>query len=280
MPNNTLEVYDALNEFFKLKYDFELELSNYKRNIIFNNSLSKKEKRSAFLKLMPKCINCKRPSKKGTIFSITFNETTEDFFSHRKFKCICGNLTDPCNLNIEIIIGDYEKVYDLMEEMKKEINNLKNEIIDDKNKLLFGLITTEMAIERFESNKTDMNNATLLYENYFNIYHNTIDNPKKNEELNNSMLLLYENISKIKECMKQMNETNNSQFAIDAANIYINVLQPLLVKIRTLKYSETGIYYNHLNSTYHLIQEKTKLSDLLIPSILDKVVHFELGFTS
>ena len=48
----------------------------------------------------------------------------------------------------------------------------------------------------------------------------------------------------IKECIKKMNETDNVQFARDAANIYANTLKPLLEKIRHLKYNEYTVLHN------------------------------------
>jgi hypothetical protein len=110
---------DAINEFYKLKEKFESEINKNKKTIINNSTLSNREKRSEFLKLMPKCVNCKRPSKKGTIFSITYHPSDDKIAEHRVFKAICGNLADPCNLNIEVNIG-------IKQSISEELNNIRN----------------------------------------------------------------------------------------------------------------------------------------------------------
>jgi len=128
-------VKDALNEYFRLKEKFEEGINVNKRKIINNQTLSKREKRSEYLKLMPKCVNCRRPSKKGTIFSITFHPSDDKTDSYRTFKSVCGNIVDPCNLNIEINLGIVDYLNTLIENIRNEINEAKNSIIKDKNKL-------------------------------------------------------------------------------------------------------------------------------------------------
>jgi len=170
---------DALNEYFKLKNKFEIDVNVYKKKIINNPTLSKREKRSEFLKLRPKCVNCKRPSKKGTIFSIVYNPDTDKSSAYRKLSASCGDLADPCNLDIEIHLGETEPVDKLMNNIREEIKEYKNKIIDEKNKLLFGLITTEKALENFDLNKGYINDLTSIYEMYLNEWNKIVENPDK-----------------------------------------------------------------------------------------------------
>ena len=257
-------VKDALNEYFRLKSKFENENNVNKKKIINNPTLSKREKRAEYLKLMPKCVNCKRPSRKGTIFSITFVPSNDNHDSFRRIKAICGNLADPCNLNIEINLGNVESLDKSMSNIKNDIDETKNIIINDKNKLLFGLITTETALENFDYNKSYINDLTSIYESYLDQWNKIVDNPTKKSELEEDIVLSYQNIDKIKECIKQMNENNDTQFANDAANIYFTTLEPLLKKIRQLKYSKSEVIHDDSNDTCRLIQRKYDVMDLLI----------------
>jgi hypothetical protein len=270
-------VKDALNEYFRLKEKFENEMNVNKRKIINNSTLSKREKRSEYLKLMPKCVNCRRPSKKGTIFSITFHPSDDKTDSYRTLKSMCGNLADPCNLNIEINLGIVDYLNQMIENIRNEINETKNNIINDKNKLLFGLITTETALENFDTNKSYINDLTSVYESYLDQWNKKIDNPDKKIELDESLVLLYQNIDKIKECIKKMNENNDSQFAVDAANIYYTTVEPLMKKIRQLKYSENMVFNDESNDTCRLIQHQISIQDMAVGGYNDKVVAFDVG---
>lgn len=268
---------DALNEYFKLKSKFENEVNMHKKKIINNSTLSKREKRSEFLKLTPKCVNCKRPSKKGTLFSTIYNPETEDIGAYRKLIASCGVLADPCNLNIEIHVGNNETLDGLLRQARDEIKTVKNAIIDDKNKLLFGLITTEKALENFDFNKSYINDLTSVYEMFLDRWNKQIENPDKKAELDESLVLAYENINKIKECIKKMNDNDDTHFAADAANIYVTTLKPLLDKIRHLKYSETMVYHDEQSNACKLIQRTYTDLDMAFTGYSNKVINYDVG---
>ena len=276
----TPTIKEALNEYFRLKEQFENQNNVHKKRIINNQTLSKKEKRAEFLKLMPKCVNCKRPSRKGTIFSIIYHPADDKIDSYRIFKVVCGDLADPCNLNIEISIGQRDPLDQLINNIRNEITDVKNKIIHDKNKLLFGLITTETALENFDSNKGYINDLTSIYESYLNTWNNQIDNPQKKIELEEAIVQSYENINAIKDCIKKMNQTNDTKYAVDAANIYHTMLEPTLIKIRQLKYKENNVYNNDSNKTCNLIQRRYTIDDILVTSYEDKIVSYDFGITT
>ena len=162
------DVKEALNEYFKLKQKYENLIEVNKKKIINNPSLSKREKRTEFLKLKPKCINCERPG--GTKFSIRYFPETDNENSYREYGAVCGIIADPCNLNIKIQIGKTELLPSILNTFQKDIRDLKNKVIDDKNKLLFGYITTEEALEQFEKIRDDINFFSSYYEGYLEHY--------------------------------------------------------------------------------------------------------------
>ena len=276
MPEQDISVKEVLNEYFKLKKKFENDIMFNKNKIINNVKLSNKEKRLEFLKLKPKCVNCKRPSTKGTIFSITYHEPNDVNDSYRSFKASCGYIVDPCNLNIDLELGSVNSIEEDLNELSEDIKYYKNTIINDKNRLIFGLMTTQTAVDNFESNKEAITNATSLYEKYLNIWKNITDNPDKKVELDNSIVLSYNYIKQIQASITKMKENDNTQYASEAVNIYYNELEPLLQKIRNLKYGEFFVYQD--NKDYcRLIQNKYTITDINIDST-HKVKAFDIGF--
>jgi hypothetical protein len=275
--NNTLlDIKEALNEYFKLKLKYESQNMVNQKKIMNNITLSNKEKRSEFLKLKAKCVNCKRPG--GSIFKTTYVDDTDKGDIYREHSATCGIIVDPCNLNIKIQIGKVELLPELLNYMEKDIKDLKNEIIDDKNKLLFGYLTTEDALSKFDDLKDTISSYTSLYEQYLEHYNNIVDNEEKKLEMNESITESYINIQQIKDCIKKMNETNNIQFVHDAVNIYITILTPLLSKIRNLKYNETFVSHNDDTNTCNFIQNKYSITNLSFSSFQNKVVNFNVGY--
>lgn len=270
-----LTIKEALNEYFRLKNKFENELMVNKKKIINNYTLSKREKRNEFIKLKPKCVNCKRPSQKGTIFTTVYHKSDDINDSYRTLKAACGDISNPCNLNIEIDLGKVEPIDKLLDEFMNEIKTYKNDIINDKNKLLFGLITTETAISNFENNKNYISESTSVYETYLDIWNKITDNQEKKIELDESLIQSYEYIKQIKNNIKKMLENDDTQYASDIANIYNTNLYPLLSKIRNLKYSENFVYNE--DDFCKLIQNKYNINDINMYMVENKVKNFEIG---
>jgi hypothetical protein len=273
-----ISVKETLNEYFKLKLKYEEDIMKTKKKIINNNTLSNKEKRAEYLKLKPKCINCKKPG--GTIFQIVFFPSNDTDDTSREYRARCGVAADPCNLDIKIKLYKVDSLPDILDNMEQEIKKYKNNIIDDKNKLLFGYIDTETALSNFDTLKEDVSLTSSLYEEYLSEYNKVVDNPEKKQELNQTTTDVYIQIQQIKDCIDKMNETNNSQFARDAVNIYETVLMPLLSKIRNLKYSENMVVYDDYDNSYHLIQNKYSIESLSYGSSQDKVLAYNVGYQS
>jgi len=269
------DIKETLNEYFKLKVKYETQITANKKKIINNPTLSNREKRQEFLKLKHKCINCKRPG--GTKFQTTYFEETDNAESYREYSATCGIIAEPCNLNIKIQMGKVELLPNLLNTLQKEITDIKNHVIDDKNKLLFGYLTTEEALVQFDELKDDISFYTSYYDAYLENYNNLVDNNKKNAALDEAISNYYIQIEQIKNCMKKMNETNNTQYARDAVNIYNSLLYPLITKIRSFKYNENMVWRDDDTNSCHLIQNKYSIQNLSYSSFTDKVISYNVG---
>lgn len=269
------DVKEALNDYFKLKLKYNNIIENFKKKIINNPLLSNKEKRSAYLQLKPKCINCSRPG--GTKFQTIFFPENDKDEACREYRAQCGIISDPCNLDIRIQMGKVELLPNLLNSLQKEITDLKNTIIDDKNKLLFGYLTTEEALKNFDEIKENISYYSSLYEQYLRNYNLLVDNDETKEELNESITVSYIQINQIKDCIKKMNETNNVQYARDAVDIYDTILMPLLKKIRALKYNENMVWHNKDSNTCNLLQNKYSIQKLSYSSFTDKIISYNVG---
>jgi hypothetical protein len=143
--NNKPDVNDALNEFYKLKSRYETDYyTEYVKPIISSKGMSKREKRIAYSKLpKPECVNCKRPV--GTIFTI--KKDADEFI--RIFTAKCGDIESPCPLDINIEYAERHTYVSQMETQDKELNEVKLQIIKDKNDLMFGYIGQNDAVFKF-----------------------------------------------------------------------------------------------------------------------------------
>jgi predicted transport protein len=270
-----MDVYEALNEYFGIKQDYEHEIDAYKKAVNKQKKLSNKDKRKKYMAFKPRCVNCKKP--KGSIFKTTYFGQTMETNPYREFSATCGNIANPCNLNIVIQIGSTEQLPDMLEHIENQIKEEKMLIIDDKNKLLFGYITTENALENFEEIKETIGFYNSIYELYLEEYYKIIENDDKNKELTQLISQTYIHIDEIKKQIEIMNRTNNLQIAEQVVATYTNVLKPMMDTIQMLKYNENYVWLNSDSGTYQLIQNKYSIEKLSYTSFTNKIVSFTIG---
>lgn len=251
-------VENNINEYYRLKSKYDNDNEKHKKKILNNKMLDMKEKKSEFKQLKPKCVNCGRPG--GTTFaSIVSKDSTGAKF--RELRAFC-KAVEPCGLNINIAVGNFENINDILKMIDGEIYTAKNEIINDKNKLLFGLITTEKALDNFDMQKATIKDFTGLLETYLQIYIKITDDPEKKLKLNEEVEKSYLLIHQIRTAIKNFNETNSIEFVRGAVEVYRDELRPVLNEILNLKYKENMVVFEESDNTYHLVQRAYSIKDL------------------
>jgi len=267
----TLTPIEAINEFYRLKDKYESTYyEKYIKPIIKSNK-SKKEKRVEYSKL-PKheCINCKRNV--GTIFTINVNK--DELI--RVFTAKCGDITEPCPLNIQINYSNREQMDKIIREGLKEIEKIKLEIIKEKNNSLF--FKTQV-VEKFnkltEDLKLETQDIGFIIET--NILRN--DNPEKTVLLKQTVDKFgTELVLPFKQMIKDFDETNNELKLDQAVNFYQNEIIPKLKEILSLKYSVSIVEYDEVYNNYKLIQLPNSVENSeFYYKVDDKIIKFIRG---
>ena len=253
---------DGINDFYKLKRDYESAIDKEVKKL--DKGLSIHEKRREFKKLKPKCIDCNRPV--GTLFTIKYDKEQDG----RILSAVCGDRVDPCNLNINIFTGYTETYPEIIKSLENDIKTIKNQIIVDKNKLLFGFINTEQALENFDSYTVLIGEKTERLTSVLELYLNELDNREVNETIKTLQGEIYMTIGYIKDAIVSYDKTNNTQFIQDSVNIYVNQLTPKLNQLMNLKYNYNNVELE--NGVFKLVQKKNSIEQLEL-TYKDSVVN-------
>jgi len=262
---------DTLDQYYRYKDKYESNLKKEKTQIIKLDGLSWREKRTEYMKIKPKCINCRRPV--GSIFS---SKKQED---GRHLIALCGDRKQPCPFNININLGLVQNIQENLHNDESELNEYKHKVIIDKNDLLFGYITAEEAVSRFDKLKEQVSEFTKIYEFTLQTYLNVVDNEEKKAELEKIQLEFYNNLDNFNLMIKQYNSTQNTQLIVDAVELYTNSIQPRANEIMNKKYVYNDVEYNEDDNTFHLIQLSITNENLEWDLAEDgqKVVSFKVG---
>lgn len=225
------EFQNAVNTFYTLKGEYDDQVKEIRKKIAKMTNLSNKEKRDEFKKIKPRCVNCKR--KVGTIFEVKYDKTTDG----RIAKAICGDRVNPCQLDIELNLGNVSTIEIDLKTEEDEIKELKKKIVILKNDLLFGYITTDKAVDQFEELKKELSSATEMYEiilvSNIKLYG---DGPYENKEIKKLELDIFNDIKQIKTYISDFNREKEVQFAQDAVTLMVSQLTPKLLSLRKIKY--------------------------------------------
>jgi hypothetical protein len=236
---------DAINEFYRLKDTYETNYyKKYVEPIVKSNN-SKREKRINFSKL-PKneCINCKRNVR--TIFSINTKDNV------KKYTIKCGDINEPCPLDIEILYGVREPMDATIKKGMKIIEKIKMDIIKEKNNTIYFNKNVAANFENItEELKIETKNIGFIMET--NIIRN--NNPEKYlllKKMANDFGTSF--IIPFKQSIDKYKETNNTSYLNTAVNFYINEMVPKLQEIQQLKYDVNMVEFNSVTNIYNLIQ--------------------------
>jgi hypothetical protein len=267
-------VNDTIYNYYKIKNEYEETIRKEKRSILKNNKLeSSDEKRKEYNKYKPKCYACKQSG--GTIFATKLNKEAV-----RIASAVCGHVQDPCGLHIEINLGNYDLLKNVIDTDQKNYTILKNMVIANKNQMLFGYKTAENVLENYEEIKEKISDYSYLLEQNIQDYFNIMDSSEKKDNFKQLTKKSYAHIQKIKECIHEFDTTNNKQFVQDAVGIYVNELTPVLKELMQTKYSNSTVLYDDDTNTYNLVQQMYTIEDVeTVPfaSQQPKVIKYNLA---
>jgi len=260
---------EGIDKYYEMKDQYETSINNEKKKIIAIPNLSWKEKRLKYSELRPKCINCGRPV--GSVFTCKENEDFE-----RILSAVCGDKENPCPFNIKINLAETNDLRDLIKEDEENLMEYKKSIILDKNDFLFGYISSEEAVKKFEEIREKVITATENTQYFLTLFNVTTDSTTKKEMLNKTQTELYTNIENIQKMMSEYEKTNNKQFVTDAVDVYIDDMIPRLKKLMNLKYATSYVDYED-DGTYKLVQLPYSIQQLEFVLGDQKVEKMQLG---
>lgn len=238
---------EEFNNYYTLKNSYENYKNNLKKNIIENNTKNISEKRNDISKLKYKCINCK--SHGGTIFKDENNILI----------AICGNIKNPCKLNIKLEKKKYLNLKEEIIKTSKKIYNIKKNILIIKLDLLFNYVSEEKAIELFTELNNNLNTYQELYYKYTEEYKKIIDS-KDYEELLKERL---DYMNDVDEYYLLYNENKDIKYLNEIHNIYLNKIKVIDENIFNKKYKYYKVEKDNELLINTLKLEKKNLKEFL-----------------
>ena len=261
-----MEFLEALNEYYKLKNDYDTKKQAKITRILRDESLkSFKQKQNAMEKHKPQCIGCKQAV--GTIFS-----NKEGIL-----RAQCGNKNSPCGLNIRINRGKYIFLDELVDVYEDGVTSNKEKIIQVKLDLLFNFKSEMTVLNTFKQIKDELVEDLETLSGYKTQYVSTLTNLSNRSEINVKMEQFYNIVDTIKTSVQEFNETNNVHLIKDVVSLYKKEMEPVLKQLQQLKYKYYAIEHNEDDDTFCMKRKSYTLNDMIVPFDEPRVISFDLG---
>lgn len=210
---------EAITLYYQKKATYDKEYERKKETIRKDDELSDTEKREKIKKIVRKCIVC--DSSEGTIFSQT----------GRILSAICGNRANPCSLNINIERPSVKQFADVEHQLNNVVNKLKDDVILSKYNILFNFSQFDSAfINKADEIRKKIKDYDDLKKKYTELHSKATRIDERKENLIKDEYSLLVKADELKTILKE-----SDSFA-SANEHYINVLMPLIEKIRSEKY--------------------------------------------
>jgi hypothetical protein len=214
---------EAVSEFFRLKNEYETKLRKMKHQA-YHKAPTKKLGRAAVLAVKPVCIHCKRPV--GTIFSNRVNG---------KYTVLCGDVENPCKLNIQIFNGGNTYFEDLLYTFREHLEEIKERIIRQKLNAIFDYVSEEKSVELFQKDLESYNSDSNIYKELLDVYTDYYHNAHNKEMAIKKNHTIFELNEKVQQLLEEYVKTENSELLRTAVNIQTNEIYPEIRNRRLLE---------------------------------------------
>lgn len=214
---------ESLAQYFKLKNDYETSLLA-KRRAAFSKGRTRKQGTNLAKEYRPKCIKCARPF--GTIFEQR----------DRRYIARCGNVSAPCELNIQLYRGTHYSLEYMVRLFHDLVEDSKEDIIAQKLDTLFSYISETKSAETFkELLKTYSIDNSILKER-LNNYNELHYSPHKRELIRNKIQQIHDLKNAMREMLTTFQKENNIEILKSLMEIYIHEYLPEIHNLRLLHY--------------------------------------------
>jgi hypothetical protein len=262
---------EKVNKYYELKSIYENTIQEKKKKIKKNGIIlrwSKKELADAFQKYTPKCVSCFRD------VGSAFEKKKIDGVYHLTARC--GSEEEPCQLHIDIQMGDIMNVYKMKKENEKLMKQYIDEIIIIKNDELFSFINEELAVDRWTSVNEKLDDVVEEYREVLTMYLQKINKSENKSRIESANKQLSELIVTSKKNISSFHSAGNSKFIRETVEIYVNEILPLIHELNSLQYENMMMDYDKETKQHQLVQ-KTIAVDTFHLHGNTEVIRFEVG---
>ena len=254
---------EAFDKYYQLKADYEESIKKAIRKIKGAEKMPKQERIKKTRQYMPKCVSCDRNG--GTHFDRSMDKV---------LTARCAVKSNPCELHIEIKLGDDMEPRETIDYFEQYIAKIKDNIIRLKLDTLFNYVSENESVDKFTKLSGNLNNPALTKQlsEYKHFFENQMNNPETNQTIRTITERIYERLADIHQILNEYRQNSeNKRLMKDIGRILAEIDMDTKT-LRRLKYPIMEMIEDR--DGYQVLKQKSyDLQSYVEP----EVVHFRYG---
>lgn len=254
---------EAFEKYYELKAEYDESKKKHINQIMKMPRLSRQERIKRARQFEPKCVNCKRNG--GTHF-----ERKRDAV----LVAYCGVATIPCDLKIEIRLGDNADQMETIQYFEDEAQKIKDDIVKLKLDTLFNYVEEDVSVKRFTELSSKLNDPVIAKQltEYKQFFEQQQYNPEKNHLIKETMGGIYNKMADIRRIMVEYRKYGSNPTLMGDIGELLVEIDTDIKMIRRLKYPIMEMVAGVKNE--QLLKQKTyEMTSFIEP----EVVAFQYG---
>lgn len=254
---------EAFDKYYQLKSDYEDSIKKAIRKIKGAEKMPKQERIKKARQYMPKCVSCDRNG--GTHFDRSMDKV---------LTARCAVKSNPCELHIEIKLGDDMEPRETIDYFEQYIAKIKDNIIRLKLDTLFNYVTEHESVDKFTKLSGNLNNPALTKQlsEYKHFFENQMNNPETNQTIRTVTERIYERLADVHRILDEYHQNSeNKRLMKDIGRILAEIDMDTKM-LRRLNYPIMEMIEDR--DGYQVLRQKSyDLQSYVEP----EVVHFRYG---
>ena len=193
---------EAFDKYYQLKSDYEESIKKAIRKIKGAEKMPKQERIKKARQYMPKCVSCDRNG--GTHFDRSMDKV---------LTARCAVKSNPCELHIEIKLGDDMEPSETIDYFEQYIAKIKDNIIRLKLDTLFNYVTEHESVDKFTKLSGNLNNPALTKQlsEYKHFFENQMNNPETNQTIRTVTERIYERLADVHRILDEYRQNSENK---------------------------------------------------------------------
>ena len=254
---------EAFDKYYQLKADYEESIKKAIRKIKGAEKMPKQERIKKARQYVPKCVSCDRNG--GTHFDRSMDKV---------LTARCAVKSNPCELHIEIKLGDDMEPRETIDYFEQYIAKIKDNIIRLKLDTLFNYVTEHESVDKFTKLSGNLNNPTLTKQlsEYKHFFENQMNNPETNQTIRTITERIYERLADVHRILDEYRQNSENKRLMKDIGRILAEIDIDTKTLRRLKYPIMEMVEDR-EGNMALRQKSYDLQSYVEP----EVVHFRYG---